>query len=100
MSFAAEKIALGNCDRCGWQYELKLLKYLIIRMKRTNLRVCPECWEADHPQYKQGLFPVYDPQALQNPRPDTGVEMARGRFGWSPLWVPSISLILGKIGVS
>ena len=67
--FAAEKKAIGDCDRCGQTFDLKTLKFLTIRMKRTNLRVCPECFEVDHPQYKQGTFKVFDPQALQNPRP-------------------------------
>lgn len=32
--------------------------------------VCPECWEQDHPQLMLGMYPVADPQALRNPRPD------------------------------
>ena len=69
MSFASEKRAIGNCDRCDSTYPLKELKFLVIRMKKTNLRVCPSCFEVDHPQYKLGTFKVIDPQALQNPRP-------------------------------
>ncbi len=67
--YASEKRAVGDCDRCGITWPLKKLKFLTIRMKKTNLRVCPDCWEKDHPQYKQGTFKVFDPQALQNPRP-------------------------------
>ena len=33
--------------------------------------VCPECWEPDQPQLSLGLYPVNDPQAVRNPRPDT-----------------------------
>jgi len=50
-------------------FPLKKLRFLVIRMKKTNLRVCPSCWEKDHPQHKLGTFKVFDPQALQNPRP-------------------------------
>jgi len=32
--------------------------------------VCPTCWEPDHPQNLQGMYPVEDPQALKNPRRD------------------------------
>lgn len=67
--FASEKKAIGDCDRCGITWPLKQLKFLTIRMKRTNIRVCPDCYEADHPQYKLGTFKVFDPQALRNPRP-------------------------------
>lgn len=67
--FASEKKAIGECDRCGVTYPLKELKFQIIRMKKTNLRVCPECLDVDHPQYKIGTFKITDPQALKNPRP-------------------------------
>jgi hypothetical protein len=98
--FAAEKLAIGLCDRCGYQAELKTMKYLTIRAKKTNLRVCEECWEADHPQNRQGMFPIYDPQALQNPRPDSALAVMRGLSGWNPVWAPVISMILGTVGVS
>ena len=32
--------------------------------------MCPECWDPDHPQLQLGMYPVDDPQALRNPRPD------------------------------
>jgi len=67
--FASEKRSLGDCDRCGITWELKKLKFLTIRMRKTNIRVCPDCWEKDHPQHKQGTFKIFDPQALKNPRP-------------------------------
>lgn len=69
MAYASEKRAIGECDRCGLTYPLKELKFLTIRMKRTKLRVCPSCWDPDHPQYKLGTFKISDPQALENPRP-------------------------------
>lgn len=74
MAFASEKIAIGNCDRCGFTRPLRTLKTLTIRMKKVNIRVCPECWEPDHPQYKQGTFKVFDPQALKNPRPENNAD--------------------------
>lgn len=67
--FASEKHAIGNCDLCDFTYPLKTLKFLTIRMKVTNLRVCPSCFSKDHPQYRLGSFKVFDPQALENPRP-------------------------------
>lgn len=67
--YASEKKAIGDCDICGMTYPLKELKFLTIRMKKTNFRACPTCWSVDHPQYKLGTFKITDPQALQNPRP-------------------------------
>ncbi len=69
--FASGKKAIAECDRCGFQYKLKQLKKLVIKTKNINLLVCPTCWEPDQPQLQLGMYPVYDPQALQNPRKDT-----------------------------
>ena len=68
--FATGKKAIAECDRCGFQYQLKQLKKLVIKTKNINLLVCPTCWEPDQPQLQLGMYPVYDPQALQNPRND------------------------------
>lgn len=69
--FAAGKRAIAECDRCGQQYKLKQLKREIIKTKLYDLRVCPECWDPDHPQLLLGMYPVSDPQALRDPRRDT-----------------------------
>jgi len=69
--FASCRIAIASCDRCGFQFQLKQLKTLVIKTKNVNLLVCPECWEPDQPQLQLGMYPVDDPQALRNPRPDT-----------------------------
>jgi hypothetical protein len=68
--FASGKKAIAECDRCGFRYKLKQLKKLVIKTKNINLLVCPTCWEPDQPQLQLGMYPVYDPQALQNPRRD------------------------------
>jgi hypothetical protein len=63
--------AIAECDRCGQQYRLKQLKTEIIKQRKYELLVCPECWDPDQPQLMLGTFPVDDPQALRNPRRDT-----------------------------
>jgi hypothetical protein len=68
--FATGKKAIAECDRCGFQYKLKQLKKLVIKTKNINLLVCHTCWEPDQPQLQLGMYPVYDPQALRNPRRD------------------------------
>lgn len=69
--FASGKYAIAECDRCGFRYQLKQLRKLVIKTKNINLLVCPTCWEPDQPQLQLGMYPVDDPQALRDPRPDT-----------------------------
>jgi hypothetical protein len=69
--FASGKYAIAECDRCSFRYPLKVLRSLVIKTKNVNLLVCPTCWEPDQPQLQLGMYPVDDPQALRNPRPDT-----------------------------
>jgi len=69
--YAFGKRAISECDRCGFQYPLKKLREIVIKTKNVNILVCPTCWEPDQPQLQLGMYPVNDPQALRNPRPDT-----------------------------
>ena len=69
--FASGKWAISQCDRCGFRYKLKQLRRLVIKTKNVNILVCPSCWEPGQPQLQLGMYPVDDPQALRNPRPDT-----------------------------
>lgn len=99
--FTAGKKAIAECDRCGQRYRLNQLKALIIRTKNTNILVCPTCWEPDHPQNMQGMYPVQDPQAIRNPRRDntylvSGITsdntLGEGsrviEWGWAPVGMP------------
>lgn len=69
--FAAGNRALAICDRCGFTFKLHELRPLTVNMVQTNTKVCESCWEPDHPQNMQGRYPIDDPQALRDPRPDT-----------------------------
>jgi hypothetical protein len=68
--FASGQKALAICDVCGFAYKLRDLRYLIVKGKNTNTKACTECWNPDQPQLHLGEFPVDDPQALRDPRPD------------------------------
>jgi len=68
--FASGKHAISECDRCGFRYKLKELKKLTIKTKQVSIKVCKTCWEQDQPQLQLGMYPVDDPQALREPRPD------------------------------
>ena len=68
--YASSKIAIAICDVCGFRYPLRKLRQLTIKTKKVNILACPECWSPDQPQLQLGMYPVDDPQALRNPRPD------------------------------
>ena len=69
--YASGKNAIAQCDRCNFRYKLTELKRLVIKTKNVNILVCKTCWEPDQPQLSLGLYPVYDPQAIRDPRPDS-----------------------------
>ena len=48
--YASAKIAVAECDVCGFRYKLKELKNLIVKGRDTNVKACPECWNPDQPQ--------------------------------------------------
>ena len=79
--FASAKNSIAQCDRCGFRFKLKQLKTLVIKTKNVNILVCPECWEPDQPQLSLGLYPVNDPQAVRNPRPDSPSYFQAGLTG-------------------
>jgi hypothetical protein len=91
-TYASGRIAIAECDRCGQQYKLKKLKTEVIKTKRYELKVCPECWDPDQPQLLLGMYPVEDPQALRGPRRDTtyvtagvnGLQLTQDGFGGYP----------------
>ena len=96
--YASGRKAFGFCDRCSFRYLLADLKYEVVKQRRTGLLVCPTCWSPDHPQLMLGTFPVFDPQALRNPRVDTTYKisgqtvfdtLAQGsriiQWGWNPV---------------
>ena len=76
--FASGRWAISQCDRCNFRFPLKILRRLVIKTKNINLLVCPECWEEDQPQLQLGMYPVNDPQALRNPRPDSNSYITSG----------------------
>jgi hypothetical protein len=96
--FSSGKYSIAECDRCGFRYKLKELKSLTIKTKNVNILVCPTCWEPDQPQLQLGMYPVNDPQAVRNPRPDntyttSGVNVDNNlsggsrvfQWGWYPV---------------
>ena len=97
--FANGAKSFGFCDVCGFRFPLKRLKNLVVKTKQTQTKACPECWVPDHPQLQLGMYPVSDPQAIRDPRPDTNTWYASGvnvngypsegsrviEWGWAPV---------------
>jgi len=96
--FASGKKALAICDRCGFQFKLPQLKKKVVKGNIIDLLLCPTCWDPDQPQLMLGSFPVEDPQALRDPRPDNSYQvsglLADGelgggsrviQWGWAPV---------------
>ena len=85
MAFASGKKAFGISDRSGFRYRLRDMK-----REWNGLLVGPDEFEAKHPQ----LFPPRigpDPQALRNPRPDTGLSEQRSfQYGFNPVGFKTI----------
>jgi len=69
--YSSGKFAIAQCDRCNFRFKLSQLKRLVIKTKNVNILVCQDCWEPDQPQLQLGMYPVNDPQAVRDPRPDT-----------------------------
>jgi len=98
MAYAKASKALGICDRCGFTFKLKELKYEVEDETRNGLRVCSDCFDPDHPQFQVGRLNTSDPMALFNPRPDSGEKDSTVYFGFEP--VSSTGIILrGETGV-
>lgn len=74
--YASGKNSIAECDRCGQRYKLTQLRKLVIKTQQVSIKVCPECWEPDQPQLQLGMYPVYDPQAVREPRPDISYEQS------------------------
>jgi len=96
--FASGKYAIAECDRCGFRFKLKDLKKEVVKTKLYQIKVCKACWNKDHPQLQLGMYPVNDPQAVREPRPDTsylvsGVDVEGDpsggsrifQWGWAPV---------------
>lgn len=97
--FANGAKAFGFCDVCGFRFDLKKLKNLTVKTKQTQIKACSQCWTPDQPQLQLGMYPVSDPQAIRDPRPDTNTWYASGQtaigtigegsrviqWGWAPV---------------
>jgi hypothetical protein len=80
MAYASEKNAWGISDRSGRRYRLREMK-----VEWSGAKVGPDEYDPKQPQ----LYPPKvgsDPQALRNPRPESGLAQQRAvQWGWNPV---------------
>lgn len=89
--FASGKYAIAQCDRCDQRFKLKELRTQTVKTKPFKIKVCKACWDPDHPQLQLGMYPVNDPQAVREPRPDLSYYQA-GTTGLQELLTDSNSI--------
>lgn len=90
--FASGKNAIAQCDRCDQRYKLKELRTQTVKTKPFKIKVCKSCWDPDHPQLQLGMYPVNDPQAVREPRPDLSYVVS-GTSGLQELLTDSTSIL-------
>jgi hypothetical protein len=88
--FASGKFSIAQCDRCNFRYKLKELKTQTVKTKPYKIKVCQTCWDPDQPQLQLGMYPVNDPQAVREPRPDTSY-LQSGNSGLQELLTDSLN---------
>ena len=88
--YASGKHAISQCDRCNFRYMLKELRTQVLKTKPYKIKVCKSCWDPDQPQLQLGLYPVNDPQAVREPRPDISYQQS-GTSGLQILQTNSIA---------
>ena len=80
MAFASGKKAYGISDRSGFRYRLKDM-----RKEWNGLLVGKDEFEPKHPQLRSPRVGA-DPQALRDPRPETGLSEQRSlQYGFNPV---------------
>ena len=89
--FASGKNAISQCDRCDQRYKLSELRTQTVKTKPFKIKVCKSCWDPDQPQLQLGMYPVNDPQAIREPRPDLSY-LVSGTTGLQDLLTDSTSI--------
>lgn len=97
--FSSGDRALGICDRCGFTYKLHDLEEEYLNEAPTDLLVCRTCFDPDHPQLRKEDLKLLleDPQALRDPRNDTGKIDSISLFGWKPVYSDPLTSAVGKV---
>ena len=99
VKYTSGKYTLSACDRCAEWFKLSKLRKIVLKDNVTNIKVCSRCWEPSHPQLRLGQYPVVDPQAVREPRPDspeTGVHLSPSLL-WQDPAISEMGLVAGYL---
>ena len=73
--YAVGKHSRAMCPRCGLVCKYRDLKSEVVAgILIKEQKVCPSCWDKDHPQLRPDKHVVVDGQALRSPRIDLDKE--------------------------
>ena len=75
--YAKGTVAIGFCDRCGFEYLLDELKVQITDNKATAVLVCKQCLDSDNPQLQLGRIPLSPNEVIVKPSPDQALDSSR-----------------------
>ena len=94
------KEEIGCCDRCDFRYPMSELRPETFRGANQNNKICPTCFDKDHPQLFVGQRSVSDKMTVKDARPDLG-DFTR-LFSWSPVGgnMPRVSIGQGRLRVT
>ena len=85
MSYTKGRYAFGFCDKTGFRYPLSDLVPEFKNGVKTGFLVGRDVAAPAQPQNFLGRLKIFDPQSLQNPRPDTSEAESRRLFGFDPV---------------
>jgi len=89
--YSSGKYAIAECDRCAQRYKLKELRIQTLKTKPYRVKVCKTCWDPDQPQLQLGMYPVNDPQAVYEPRPDVSYYQSGNTGLLTNLYDPNVN---------
>ena len=91
--FTSDRKVQGQCDRCGFTFKLSELKYEIYDRQNTRKRICPSCYDKDHPQLRLGERSYEDPFPVEDPRLGDDAFPVYPH-GWNPVGYYEVSVEL------
>lgn len=89
--YASGKNSIAECDRCAGRYKLHELRIQTLKTKPYRVKVCRTCFDPDQPQLQLGMYPVFDAQAVQEPRPDVSYIMSGQSGLLTNLYDPNVN---------
>ena len=75
--YAKGSVAIGFCDRCGFEYPLDELRAQVTDNKETAVLACKQCLDSDNPQLQLGRIPLSPEEVIAKPSSDQALGSSR-----------------------